>query len=218
MQERKIIDTTKTYVQKVLNNDSSHDWWHVFRVWEISAFIAKQEKANSFIVEMAALLHDVEDWKFKKKYLNKNDSTISQWLKKNKIDKDSQIKIQNIIKNISFKGACTPTSALSIEGKIVQDADRLDAIGAIGIARAFAYGGFKKREMYNPSILPKLHASFAEYKKSNGTTINHFYEKLLLLKDKINTKTGKKIAKKRHKIMEHFLQEFFKEWDFNDYK
>jgi uncharacterized protein len=209
MSKRKIICATAEFVQQAMQNDSAHDWWHVYRVWKLAKYIGAQESADQFIVEMAALLHDLEDWKFHPKTSRRTKS----WLEQMQVQPKDRDHILAIITNISFQGAKTATTPLSIEGKIVQDADRLDAIGAIGIARTFAYGGFKKREIHNPNTAPKLSRTFAEYKKSGNTTINHFYEKLLLLKDRINTVTGKKIAKERHAFMQKFLKLFLREWD-----
>jgi len=211
----KLIKATADYVKSTLTGESSgHDWWHVYRVWQMSKKLAKSEaEADLLVIELAALLHDIADWKF-------NNGTNEVGIEKAKILlKDfgvSEEIIENvchIIDNVSFKGAKVKNYIATIEGKIVQDADRLDAIGAIGIARAFAYGGGMGREIYNPDIKPRMHASFEEYKNSKGTSINHFYEKLLLLKNMLNTKTAKKIAEKRHKFMKDYLVQFFKEWD-----
>ena len=207
-----IILNTKEFVSELFaSNTNGHDYAHTLRVRNIALKIAETENnCNLFIVEMAALLHDADDWK-----LNNNTQTqnTKNWLLKNNIDNNSIIHICDIIENLSFKGANVNEKTLSLEGKIVQDADRIDAIGAIGIARAFAYGGSKNRPLYNPESKPIFHNSFEEYKKGEGSTINHFYEKLLLLKDRINTTTGKQIAEERHEYMVQFLQQFFEEWD-----
>lgn len=210
MLENNLIKATKKYIQHTLHHDSSHDWWHVYRVWKLAAYIANREKANSFLVEMAALLHDLEDWKFVS--TPQNQGTI-QWLRYNDVPEEIQSAILDIINNISFKGAHVPLPPLTLEGKIVQDADRLDAIGAIGIARTFAYGGYQAREIYNPNVAVILHSDPVKYKSHKGTTINHFYEKLLLLKDKMHTTTAKEIAETRHEYMLSFLQNFFQEWE-----
>jgi len=192
-----IIKKTEKYVEKTLKNDGTgHDWWHIHRVRKTSLELGQKEKANLFIVELAALLHDIADWKFFGGDDTKGAQTARKWLQKFNLEENTINHVCNIIKEISFKGAGVKTKMTTIEGQIVQDADRLDAIGAIGIARTFAYGGNKNREIYNPEIKPQFHQSFEEYKKSQGTSLNHFYEKLLLLKNLMNTKTGRKINKK----------------------
>lgn len=214
MNKRKIISEAKSYMRKQLSGESSgHDWWHTYRVWKMATHIGKKEKADMFVVELAALLHDIADYKF-----HGGDETIgpqkaSDWLKKQKVPKIIVSHIAEIIKNTSFKGAFVKSKPKTIESMIVQDADRLDAIGAIGIGRTFAFGGARNREMYNPDIKPRMHKSFKAYKNSKSPTINHFYEKLLLLKNLMNTKTGKQIAQNRHKFMELYLDRFFKEWE-----
>jgi uncharacterized protein len=206
------IDNSVSFVKKYFANDSSgHDWSHTERVLKMSEYLAKEEQVNMFIVQLAALLHDVEDWKLKDTKTNENE-VVKNWLKSQNIDNESIVKICNNIEKLSFKGAGVSTPMDTLEGKIVQDADRLDAIGAIGIARAFAYGGSKHREMHNPDFKPVIHTSFENYKNNQSTTINHFYEKLLLLKDLMNTEKAKQIAEQRHKYMEAFLEEFFAEW------
>ena len=214
MDKNKIINKTAKYIKAKMSGESTgHDWWHVYRVWQISKKIAKSEKADLFIVEMGALLHDIADYKFHKGDDKKGGQEAEKLLAKLAVDKDNIEKIIHIIDNISFKGAGVKEKMKSLEGKIVQDADRLDAIGAIGVARAVATGQKFERPIYDPSIKPKTHKTFKSYKNKNGTTINHFYEKLLLLKNRMNTKTGKKLAESRHRFMETFLKEFFQEWD-----
>lgn len=208
-----IINKTIDFVKVKLAGDSSgHDWWHIYRVWNLSKKIQEKEGGDLFIIEMAALLHDVADWKF---FENEEDglSLIRDWLSELNITNDIKDRIIDIIKNVSYKGAGVKDKMKTREGKIVQDADRLDAIGAIGVARTFAFGGKFGNAMHNPNEKATLHNNFEEYKKSNGTTINHFYEKLLLLKDRINTKTAKNIAIERHNYMEFFLKQFYDEWD-----
>jgi uncharacterized protein len=211
---QQLITKTADHVQSLLSGEGSgHDWWHILRVWNNAKTIAATETANLFIVEMAALLHDIGDHKF-----HNGDETIgprmaSEWLVSLKVQDDIINHICTIIKELSFKGAGTTSEMSTIEGRIVQDADRLDAIGAIGIARTFAYGGHKNREMYNPDILPELHDSFEAYKNSTAPTINHFYEKLLLLKDRMHTQTAKRMAEQRHQYMESYLEQFFAEWN-----
>ena len=210
--QKKIIKKTLEFVKKNSETESSHDFWHVYRVWKMSKRIAEKESCDEFVVELAALLHDIGDWKFNDGK-EKGDEIAREWLEKNNVNKEAIDKVCEIIVNVSFKGAKVKSKMTTKEAMIVQDADRLDAIGAIGIARAFAYGGYKKRPMYDPNIKPKLHNSFEEYKKSNSPTINHFYEKLLLLKNLMNTETARKIAQERHQFMEEFLNRFFKEWE-----
>ena len=212
MNKLDIINKTKQFVKVELSNEGSgHDWYHIERVYNMSKYIAQKENADLFIVEMAALLHDIDDWKFS----DKQDTTkTEQFLKSVNVDKVEFKKILSIIKRISFKGGVVDSTQDSIEGMVVQDADRLDAIGAIGIARAFTYGGFKNRVIYNPDINPIEFKTLKDVKHKNNHTINHFYEKLLKLKDLMNTNTAKEIAVKRHKFMEQFLEEFYLEWDF----
>lgn len=215
MDKMLIIEKTKEFVKdKLYGEGSGHDWFHIERVYNLAKFLANEENADTFIVEMASLLHDIDDWKFSKN--NTMDTTVTEeFLKSLEIDKDSFNKIITIIQTMSFKGGVVDSTQHTIEGKVVQDADRLDAIGAIGIARTFAYGGSKNRLMYDPSIKPMEFTSLEQVKSENNHTINHFYEKLLKLKDLMNTNSAKIIAEKRHKYMEHFLEEFYYEWDFN---
>lgn len=208
---KEILDRTENYIKQHFEDEGSgHDWWHINRVRNMAINIAKKEGGKVFIVEMAALLHDLDDWKLAK---NNKTSKTKEWLKNINLDKKEANKIIETISQVSFKGAGVETKATSIEAQIVQDADRLDAIGAIGIARTFAYGGNKGRLIYNPEIKPALHKNFEEYKKTTAPTINHFYEKLLLLKDRLNTQKAKEIADKRHTFMENFLMQFFDEWE-----
>jgi uncharacterized protein len=208
-----LIDNTILFVKEKLQNaEAGHDWFHIERVYKNSLLIAKNENCNLLIIQLGALLHDIADSKF-----NDGDETVGpkiarQFLESQNVDENVIQHVVKIIENISFKGGNFEKKFNSIELQIVQDADRLDAIGAIGIARTFNYGGFKNRTLYNPEILPKLNMTKEEYKNSEAPTINHFYEKLLLLKDKMNTETGKKIAQERHQYMELFLEQFFAEW------
>ena len=210
-----IIEKTKEFVKnKLYGEGSGHDWFHIERVYNLSRFLANEEKADNFIVEMTALLHDIDDWKFSNG--TKTNTTITEeFLNSVNVDKESINKIITIIKTMSFKGGVVNSTQNTIEGMIVQDADRLDAIGAIGIARAFAYGGSKNRPIYDPNIAPINFTSLEEVKNAENHTINHFYEKLLKLKDLMNTDSAKIIAEKRHKFMENFLKEFYSEWNFN---
>ncbi|MFZ4739748.1 MAG: HD domain-containing protein [Bacteroidales bacterium] len=213
MNKVKIVNQTAGYIKtKLLGEGSGHDWWHVYRVWKNAIHIGKQENVDMFVIELAALLHDIADWKF----YDGNDEIGPQmaklWLEKLSVDNAVITHVCQIIKDVSFKGAGVDTKMKTTEGMVVQDADRLDAIGAIGIARTFAYGGSKGREIYNPDIKPEIHQSFEKYKNSQSPTLNHFYEKLLLLKELMNTTAAKNIAERRHKIMENFLEEFYQEW------
>lgn len=198
-----------------LYDSTGHDWWHIYRVVNIAKKIAASENANAIQVEIVALLHDIADYK-----MNNGDETIgftkiSNFLTLIGISVQEIESIITDIKNISYKGGNNEVLNQSIESKIVQDADRLDAIGAIGVARTFAYGGSKHRMMYDPKIHPALHQTTEQYKNSTAPTINHFYEKLLLLKDKMNTTTAKQIAEKRHLFLQQFLNRFFEEWEGN---
>lgn len=209
-----IIAKTAHHVQEVLSGDSSgHDWWHVYRVWKTARHIAKHELVDSYVVELAALLHDIADWKMHNGDIEIGPATARSWLTACGVDEKTIDYVCTIVKDISFKGANVADTLRTQEGFVVQDADRLDAIGAIGIARAFAYGGSRERAIHNPNHNPVIHQSFEAYKQGDGTSINHFYEKLLLLKDRMHTQTGKKIAEHRHIVMEQYLEEFFKEWD-----
>lgn len=214
METKQIITNTISFVKETLKGaEGGHDFFHVERVYKNSLLIASEEDVDIFVVSLGALLHDITDSKF-----YKGDETIGskkarEFLEGQKVEEDIIVHVENIIKNISFKGGNFKQQFKSKELDVIQDADRLDAIGAIGIARCFNYGGFKNRELYNPDIPPKLNMTKEEYKNSTAPTINHFYEKLLLLKDKMNTKTGKRIAEKRHLFMEEFLRQFFDEWN-----
>lgn len=217
MDKEQIIDKTAGYIKERFEGEGSgHDWWHVYRVWKNAVHIGKHEKVDLFVVELAALLHDVADWKFHDGNEDIGPQLAREWLERLSVEENVVSHVCQIIQDISFKGAGVATNMKTIEGMVVQDADRLDAIGAIGISRAFAYGGSKGREMYNPDVKPEKHDSFEQYKKSQGTSINHFYEKLLLLKNLMNTETAKEIAGKRHTVMEAFLHEFFREWEGED--
>lgn len=215
MNQQDIIQKTAEYIKQEFSNDSSgHDWWHIYRVWKNALAINETEKGDSFIIQLAALLHDLDDWKFNESE-DETPLRARLWLDSCSIEPHLADKVCSIIKHISYKGAHVENKMDSLEGFIVQDADRLDAIGAIGIARTFAYGGYKNRMMYDPESKPELHKSFEEYKNSKSDTINHFYEKLLLLKDRMNTETAKKIAEERHEVMLKFLEQFMKEWEGN---
>ncbi len=207
-----IIDKTRNFVCKKLKKESSgHDWWHVYRVWKNAIQIAQSEQVNMSVVQLAALLHDIADWKMHGGDILVGPRMAREFLEQMAVEGQIIDHVCDIIEKISFKGTNVVSGALTKEGQVVQDADRLDAIGAIGIARAFAYGGYKNREIYNPEIKPTLHETFEQYKNNSSPTINHFYEKLLLLKDLMNTDTAKKLALERHAFMEQYLAEFYKE-------
>ncbi|OOG62998.1 HD domain-containing protein [Flavobacterium sp. A45] len=209
-----LINKTILFVKEQLANaEGGHDWFHIQRVYKNALLIARGENCDETVVKLGALLHDIADSKF-----HAGDETVGpkvarEFLESEGVSETIISHVIQIIDNISFKGGKTEKTFSSIELDIVQDADRLDAIGAIGIARAFNYGGFKNRSMYDPQIAPNLQMSKEEYKKSQAPTINHFYEKLLLLKDKMNTQTGKEIAEQRHQYMQGFLAQFYAEWD-----
>src|SRR5690606_4372136 len=209
-----VIDLTIAFVQDRLKfAQPGHDWWHIQSVWNNTKLILQTEKADPLVCELAALLHDIADSKF-----HNGDETIGprvagEFLESIGVNQEVIEHVKQIILNMSFKASLGDVNFHSKELEIVQDADRLDAIGAIGIARAFNFGGHKNREMYNPDIKPRTNLTKEEYKNSSVPTINHFYEKLLLLKDKMNTQTAKRIAEKRHKFMEDFLQQFYDEWN-----
>ncbi|WP_396141217.1 HD domain-containing protein [Flavobacterium sp.] len=209
-----IIAHTIRFVKEQLKNaEGGHDWFHIERVYKNALLIAEGEDCDITVVKLGALLHDIADSKFHNGDESVGPKTARTFLEAQNVTEETILHVIAIIENISFKGGNFEQQFRSKELEIVQDADRLDALGAIGIARTFNYGGFKNRTLYNPEIAPKLSQSKEEYKKSDAPTINHFYEKLLLLKDKMNTDTGKKIAKKRHDFMIHFLAQFYAEWD-----
>lgn len=214
LSNKDLIDLTVQFVKESLQGaESGHDWWHMERVWNNAILISKTEDVDPFIVELAALLHDIADSKFHNGDEEIGPKKAGDFLKSIGIEDNQIIHIQQIIRNMSFKSSLGTLSFTSKEMEVVQDADRLDAIGAIGIARAFTYGGFKNRELYNPEIPPALNMSKEQYKSSKAPTINHFYEKLLLLKDKMNTKTGLRIAEERHQFMLSYLEQFYNEWN-----
>ena len=214
MNDSLIIAHTISFVKKELANaEGGHDWFHMERVYKNALLISKTEKVDSFVVSLGALLHDIADSKF-----YNGDETIGpkkarNFLISENVPEDVIAHVIKIIENISYKGGNKKQGFFSNELSVVQDADRLDAIGAVGIARCFNYGGFKNRKLYDPEIKPNLNMTPEEYKKSTAPTINHFYEKLLLLKDKLNTATGKQIAENRHQYMEGFLEQFYGEWE-----
>ena len=209
-----IIDNTILFVKQQLENaEGGHDWFHIERVYKNALLIAEGEDCNLTVVKLGALLHDIADSKFHGGDETVGPKTARAFLESQNVSEDIILHVIAIIENISFKGGNFEKKFNSKELEIVQDADRLDAIGAIGIARTFNYGGFKNRPLYNPNIQPNMNMNKEEYKNSESPTLNHFYEKLLLLKDKMNTETGKKIAQKRHNFMVSFLSQFYAEWD-----
>ena len=216
IKETPLILATKTFVQQELANaEGGHDWFHIERVYKNALVIAEGEDVNLEIVALGALLHDIADAKF-----HQGDETVGpkkaqQFLQQQNVESATIEHVIKIIENISFKGGNFQQQFHSKELAIVQDADRLDALGAIGIARTFNYGGFKNRKLYDPAIAPKLNMTKEEYKKGDNPTINHFYEKLFLLKDRMNTQKAKQIAQERHLFMEKFLEQFYAEWDAN---
>ena len=208
-----LIPKTIEFVKQQLKNaEGGHDWFHIERVFKNALLIAKTEECDMIVVQLGALLHDIADSKFYDGDETIGPKTARKFLETQNVDKATIVHVINIIENISYKGGNFLKKFHSKELDIVQDADRLDAIGAIGIARCFNYGGFKNRPLYNPEILPQLNMSKEEYKASASPTLNHFYEKLLLLKDLMTTETGKQIAQQRHHFMEEFLSQFYKEW------
>ena len=209
-----IIDNTILFVKQQLENaEGGHDWFHIERVYKNALLIAEGEDCDLIVVKLGALLHDIADSKFHGGDETVGPKTARTFLESQNVKEDIILHVIAIIENISFKGGNFEKKFNSKELEIVQDADRLDAIGAIGIARTFNYGGFKNRPLYNPNIQPNMNMNKEEYKNSESPTLNHFYEKLLLLKDKMNTETGKKIAQKRHDFMVTFLSQFYAEWD-----
>jgi uncharacterized protein len=215
MDKQTIIKNTISFVKETLEGaEGGHDWFHVERVYKNALLISKQEEVNEFVVVLGALLHDIADPKFHDGDESIGPKIASQFLKNQAVSKEVIEHVIHIIQHISYKNSFDKKSDkfTSKELDVVQDADRLDAIGAIGIARCFNYGGFKNRALYNPEIQPNLSMTKEEYKNSTAPTINHFYEKLLLLKDKMNTTTGKRVAEERHLYMDQFLQQFYNEW------
>ena len=209
-----LIDTTILFVKQQLENaEAGHDWFHIERVYKNALLIAQGEDCQLEIVKLGALLHDIADSKFHDGDESIGPKTARAFLEEHQADPATIEHVVQIIENISYKGGNFEKKFTSKELEIVQDADRLDAIGAIGIARAFNYGGYKNRPLYNPSIAPMLNMTKEAYKKNEGPTLNHFYEKLLLLKERMNTETGKKLAQERHHFMELFLSQFYSEWE-----
>ena len=213
MERQALIEECILFVKKELSDgEKGHDWWHIQRVWQTSKAIARTESVDLLVVELAALLHDIADAKFNGGDEEAGPAKAAAFLQSLVVEPAVIDQVVQIIRHISFKGGNHPSGYTSAELRVVQDADRLDAIGAIGIARAFHYGGYKNRLLYHPDIEPNMGMTKEEYRKSDGPTINHFYEKLLLLKDRMNTPAGKALALRRHAFMEQFLDEFKLEW------
>ncbi len=208
-----VAETIKFVRDTLAGAEAGHDWWHIHRVYNNARLISETEEADNLVVQLAALLHDIADSKFNHGDENIGPEKAGNFLRSIRVEESIIKHVQEIIRNMSFRSGLGTVSFHSKELGIVQDADRLDAIGAIGIARAFTYGGFKNREIFNPGISPALNMSKEEYKNSSAPTINHFYEKLLLLKDKMNTATGRGLAEERHRFMEHYLEQFQNEWN-----
>ena len=209
-----IIEQTAGHVKYLLSVDSTgHDWWHARRVWKNAVRIGEEEHADMFIVELAALLHDIADWKFHDGDDSAGPREARLWLEKLNVETEAIDRVCTVIKEVSFKGAGVQTIPTTLEGRVVQDADRLDALGAIGIARAFSYGGHKGNPIHDPEVTPSFHQSFEEYKNGRSTTINHFHEKLLLLKDRMNTAAGRRLAEERHTFLQSYLERFLAEWE-----
>ncbi len=214
MNREDCVKKTADYVKEKMSGEGSgHDWWHVYRVWQMAIRLGKEEQGDLFVIQLAALLHDIADWKFHDGDETAGPKAARKWLESIAVEDDMIQQVEDIIQTVSFKGANVKTPMKTLEGKIVQDADRLDAIGAIGIARTFAFGGHKGSMMHDPDTEHTMHNSFEEYKASKGTTLHHFYEKLLLLKDRMNTRAAKQIAQDRHQFMIEFLSRFYDEWE-----
>lgn len=192
---------------------TGHDWFHVERVWKMGKRIAAEENADALVVELACLCHDIADWKFHGGDESAGPTAARELLTRYDVPEETIAAVCDIIAKLSYKGANVVNEITTLEGKVVQDSDRLDAVGAIGIARAFAYGGYVGKALHDPRVVPVLHSNKEEYKQMKGTTINHFHEKLLLLRDRMHTKTGKKVAKGRHAFTEAYLKQFLEEWD-----
>lgn len=214
MNREKILRNTEKFVKQSLQNaEAGHDWFHIERVLKNSLMIAEEEKADLFVINLGALLHDIADYKFHDGDENIGPEKAQKFLESQLVDIDIIEHVVEIIKNISFRGGNLKMDFFSAELAIIQDADRLDALGAIGIARTFNYGGYKGRLLYDPEVKPNLKQTKEEYKNSTAPTINHFYEKLLLLKDRMNTEKGRLMAEERHVFMQQFLEQFYREWN-----
>lgn len=218
MNKRQVVQRTASFVRRELEGEGTgHDWWHVERVWKNAMKIGRRERADSFVVQLASLLHDVADWKSHHGSESAGPVAARKWLHAAGVDRATISHVERIIRHVSFHGVNKKSMQKTLEGKVVQDADRLDALGAIGIARAFSYGGYKQRPIFNPKVPPHQFRTASEYKRDTikpkaSSTINHFSEKLLLLKDRMNTRTGRLMAVRRHRFVKDFLTQFFREW------
>lgn len=213
-EQEEIIKKTAEHVETIFKNDGSgHDWWHMKRVWDNAKRIGEAENADMFLVELGALLHDIADWKDHGGDLAIGPRVAGEWLASLKVEPETIERIKDIVAHVSFKGAGVKNEMSTLEGKVVQDADRLDAIGAIAVARTFTWGGSRGRLIYDPNTKAELHKSFEAYKKSTSSSLHHFYEKLFLLKDLMNTATGKKLADQRDQFMHNFVDQFLAEWE-----
>lgn len=212
--DQALITRTADFIrEKFLHEGSGHDWEHIRRVWQVARTLARQTpQADALVTELGALLHDVADWKFHGGDEEAGPRAARQWLESQQAPESVVQAVEKIIREISFKGLGVATPMSTLEGELVQDADRLDAIGAIGVARAFAYGGHKGRPLHDPAVPPVRHSSFASYKQNTAPTINHFYEKLLHLRERLNTPAARRVAKERHAFLEQFLAQFLREW------
>lgn len=214
--QQTLVENTKTFVRECLaGQEGGHDWWHIVRVHQHALNLLRNNKANRLVVELAALLHDIADAKFHAGDEEKGPMMAEKFLHENGLDAEQTNQVIYIIRNMSYKNSFASDTEKSIEFQLVEDADRLDALGAIGIARAFSYGGYKLRPFYDPHIPPVNFTDSMGYKKNESPTINHFYEKLLLLKDKMNTSGARELAEERHRFMLQFLDQFFDEWQGN---
>ena len=214
MDRQEILRRTEEYARSAHADDATgHDWWHIARVRNLAQRLGREEGADLFVVDLAALLHDIADWKFRDGDLEAAPRAAAVWLRDQGVDPEVTDRVCEIIGTLSFKGAGIPTPMSTIEGKVVQDADRLDAIGAIGIARAFAYGGARGRPMHDPEEVPHQDADFETYARSTGATVNHFHEKLFLLKERMNTESARRLAAGRHSYMKSYLDRFLNEWE-----
>lgn len=212
-----LIEQAAEHIRRLLATDSSgHDWWHIWRVWQTARWLAKRERANVAVCELAALLHDIADWKFHGGDVEAGPRVAREWLVAAGAEQTLAERVAAIVAEVTFKGAGVATPTSSLEAACVQDADRLDAIGAIGVARAFAYGGAKGRLLHDPDQPPQTHGDFTAYRSNAGPTVNHFHEKLLLLRDRMRTDSGRDLAERRHAFMERFLAEFHAEWQLGD--
>lgn len=213
LSQQEIVEQTRSFVEKRLTGfEGSHDYWHSYRVWQLAKTIAETEPVCGFVVQLGALLHDIADAKFHNGDYEVASRVAGGFLARQGVKKAEREHVQQIVRHVSFKGEAHRQSFRSPELEVVQDADRLEALGAIGIARTFAYGGFRQHPIYVPGQAPRRKMNNEQYRNHQSHTINHFYEKLLLLKDRMNTPTGKNMAAHRHKVMENFLDEFFREW------